>query len=169
MNAKEFQSALAQFSNRKQIAFLTGCVEHVSPICNILGQDQAVNRAIDLAWNYVVDGVIDSNDVTAIISTMNRVLTDDSPTALVYIAAAAELIIKSIEAPNDVVIQVLNNIEGAIDVIDEEAEAGTVEERQWQEQALEIISQLGDRSLTRDIFAELSVDKTKWLDRVENQ
>jgi hypothetical protein len=149
MTEDEIQAALAPLPERIQVAYLAGCVGHVHPACG-------------------TNGTSDSTEVARVSDELDASLDEDSGTALVHVASAAELVTKSLAGPNGVVVQVLNNIEAAIDVVDPEADQGIAEERQWQEEALRIVQATSEPALRRDLFAGISADVPDWQQRMEN-
>ncbi len=162
MTEEEIQKELQKLPNRLQVAFLAGCIEHINYSCT---DYKIVEPAIEISWSYAINNTYDKKALAAIISTYDDEIDEDSNTELIHIAAAAELLATSLETPNNVVIQVFNNIERIIDVLDPEPDLGIIEERQWQVSALKIVSNLDETSLTRDLFAEISSKKMEWMFR----
>ena len=163
MTEEEIKAALAERSPRTQVAFLVGCVEHVSLAC--WDDDGIVARAIELAWSFVEGGAVDAVALESLRTDLDDAVDEDSATELVHLAAAAELVATSTEAPSLVAGQVLNNLEAVIDVVDPEAERGIVEEQTWQERALAIARGADDSVLARDLFTSICRHPPDWLGR----
>lgn len=163
MTEEEIQAALAQLTNRLQIGYMAGCVDHAYPAC---GLNRTVSSALDVAWKYATTGESDAAQAARVSEELDRSLDEDSDTVLVHVASAAELVMKNLESPNKVVVQVLNNIEAAIEVVDPQPGQGTAEERQWQEEALRTIQGADESSLRRDVFAGISTEVMGWQQRM---
>jgi hypothetical protein len=165
MTEEEIQAALALLPKRLQVGYLAGCVEHAYPACVA---NSIVSSALELAWRHATTGAADGAEVAHVSAELNRTLDDDSDTALVHVASAAELVVKALTGPNNVVVQVLNNIEAAIDVVDPQSDLGIAEERRWQEKALTTIQGMNESSLTRDVLGGGPTDVMGWQLRMNS-
>lgn len=163
MTEDELQKKLSLLPNKFQVAFLIGCVEHVYPICE---GNEIVRRFIELSWQYAINNIYNESEIEAITNVMDKNIDEDTDSEILYVSAAAELVVKTLFSPNEKVVQILNNIEAAISVVDPEPEIGIVEERQWQEKALKTIGTTN--VITRDVFTQIFREKMNWIARFEN-
>jgi len=173
---KQIQNLLDSLSNQHRVAFLSGCLEHLLPICEDSVKvykdfdevGDAVKTGVELAWNYAVTGKINLEKRGEVDQIFTDFLDEDSPSELSYIASAVTLIMGSAKSSINAIATTLNNLEAAIEVNDEEPDLGVEEESNWQERALSQVQSYQDSLLTRGMFSELNKEKMEWVERMQN-
>lgn len=164
MTEQEMHDALRRLSKTLRVAFLVGCVEHVREKCT---HSDLADRAIELAWESVVGGTLDEARVRELTTELDKGIDEDSPTELIHLMSAIELILLIDQSTPQAIAQILNNLEAVVDTLDPDSEQGVVEERQWQIGALDFICAQDESSVKRDIFDTLQGKSMRWHQRLE--
>ncbi len=166
VSEEQLREELAKLPNRLHVAFLAICVEHVYSVCDKI---ETIDAILDCIWDYVIENTYDESKTAKFSEVLDSELYEDSDTEIVYIAAAAEMVVKHLKNPDVKTVQIINNISGSIDVLDPEPDDGNKEERVWQAQMHAYVKTLDESLLTRNILKEFYTKKMKWMQRYEDE
>lgn len=169
MDEKEIKTRLSSLPTSHQVAFLAACVEHISPIYQYSEIVEPLKKAIEIAWNFVSNGNPNMSLAKELDQKIGDLVEADTSSSLIFASTAVRLAALAVESPNNFVEKILNNIEEAVDIIDEEAgeDVGCSEERNWQEKGLALVLSLEGKPISKDLFAELYAMKIDWIERLE--
>jgi hypothetical protein len=169
----ELEKELAQLPRRTNVAFGAACAERVLIIYKYTSPGTVVFRgpriAIDAAWSFAKGEEVDEKHIEYARVEVNRAFPEpDLGGGAAHISCAAAAY--ALDAIHDNTARAAGTAAAyALDAIDQiDEEGGVEEERAWQNHALQIAKEWGNKPIRKNMFDVLGGDKPSWLLRFES-
>jgi hypothetical protein len=168
----KLEEELERLPPRTRTAFGAACAQRVLPVYKYTVPGDVIFRgpglAVNTAWSFAEGEEIDDKRLEHAKAEVNRAFPepDLGGGANHFACSAAAYALDSIRDETARSARLAaGRARDAIDQIDEED--GVKEEQEWQNRALRVAKEWGDRPLRRDMFDTLGTEKPKWLRRME--